>query len=123
MKLLSELFDGATTRRLSFGFLTAAGALLFAAFNLIGSGVSGGNKEYAAAVSRCVWPLSMCLLFVLFSIICTEIAEHPSTPEQGHPHSRANLLQTAGTLLVVPALLFLLWGAFSLVTAAQVPAQ
>ena len=113
-------FDVQTTRRLSLGLLAVSGGLLFATFDLIGAGISAGDKQYAAAVSRAVGPLSQCALMALIIFAFAEIAAHPSTPEVGHPHSKRNYLETAAALGVVYGVFTLLWGGYTLIGAASV---
>jgi hypothetical protein len=90
---MSLSFDVQTTRRLAVGLLAVSGGLLFSTFDLIGVGISAGDMEYAAAVSRAVGPLSQCTLIALITFAFAEIAAHPSTPELGHPHSKRNYLE------------------------------
>lgn len=113
-------FDIETTRRLSLGLLAASGALLFTALNLVGAGVSSDNIEFASRVSSSTWPLASSALASLIALICTEVAGHENTPDKGHPHSRPNYLQTAFALLVVSGLGQLLYGTWTLLSAASV---
>src|ERR1051325_8068156 len=113
-------FDMATPRRLALGLMAAGGAFLFAALHLIGAGISGGNKEYAAKISASVWPLAQSMLFGLMALISTELAAHPSTPRRGHPHSKPNYLQTAFALIAAAGLGYFLYGAWLLLENATV---
>ena len=113
-------FDISTTRRLAIGLLSASGALLFSALNLVGAGLSAGDKEYAAGISAAVGPLSISVCNGLLALICAEIAAHKTTPAEGHPHSKRNYLEAAFVLLSVTGLGYLIFGGFKLISAATV---
>ena len=113
-------FNVRTTRRLSIGLLAAAGALLFAALDLVGVGISANDKTYAAKISASVSPLAFSALAALIALIAAEVAEHPDTPSEGHPHSKSNYLQTAFAMLLVLGLGNLIWGGYILISAAVV---
>jgi hypothetical protein len=115
-------FDAPTTRRLAGGLVASGGALLLACFGLIGAGVSGGDKAYASGVSGALLPLVLGLLFGIAALVCVELAEHPLTPESGHPHSRPNYLQTAFVFVVLSAPFQLGWGLITLLIHAAVAA-
>jgi hypothetical protein len=116
-------FNIETSRRLMLSLLGASTALLFASFGLIGAGVSSGTDAghvFAAGVSGSLIPLGQCAFVSLIALIMVEIADHPSTPEQGHPHSKNNYLATVGAVGIVWGLGTLLWGGFTLITSAIV---
>ncbi|MDN2565371.1 hypothetical protein N1F89_03985 [Aquibium sp. A9E412] len=114
------MLDAANTRRLAIGLLTAAGALLFAALQLVGAGVSAGNLEYAAGVSRALSPLAASGLAGIIALVFAEIADYPGTPEDGHPHGRINYLQSAFVVIGVWGLGTLIWGGVELLVNAMV---
>lgn len=113
-------FDVSTTRRLAIGLMAIAGSLLFAALNLLGAGISAGDKGYAAGISGAVAPLGLSAATGFIAFICAELADHPATPAEGHPHSKRNYVQTAFALLAVSGLGSLVWGWFVLLTNANV---
>lgn len=113
-------FNPETTRRLAISLFAAAGALLLSALSLVGTGVSAGNMAYAAAVSGALWPLAMSACSGLLSLIFAEIAQHESTPEEGHPHSKRNYLESALVITGVLGLGQLIYGAFKLLIGAGV---
>ena len=113
-------FDISTTRRLAISLLSASGALLFSALNLVGAGISAGDKEYAAGISAAVSPLSVSACSGLMALICAEIAAHKDTPAEGHPHSKRNYLESAFVGLSILGLGYLVFGGFKLISAATV---
>ncbi len=115
-------FDIETTLRISVGLLAAAGAMLFAALNLVGAGVSASNIAFAESISGALIPLTYSAAFSLLSLIFTEVAAHPSTPTEGHPHSKSNYLQSAFVFIALNGLGGLLWGTVKLIDAASVRA-
>lgn len=115
-----NVFDVPTTRRLSLGLLGASGALLLAALNLVGSGISADDRAFVVEISRSITPLALSAATGLVSLIFAEIAAHPSTPSKGHPHSAANYLQTAFAMISVGGLGALLYGGYRLVSAATI---
>ncbi|MBX9462816.1 MAG: hypothetical protein KL840_07555 [Aquamicrobium sp.] len=110
-------FDVGTTRRMSLGLLAALGAILFAALNLIAAGIAASNLAFAAQVSKAIWPLAYSSLFSLLATIFAEIAAHRSTLKRGHPHSKANYLQSAFAFIGVNGLGGLLVGTFLMIQA------
>ena len=114
------VFGVEASRRLMFGMLGASTALLFATYGLIGAGVSAPNLAYAARVSEAVSPLMYCAVSAVISIVLVELADHPSTPKEGHPHSVRNNLETVSTVGFVICLTTLAWGAVTLAAAAIV---
>jgi hypothetical protein len=114
-------FDAATSRRLSIGLMATAGALLFAALDLVGVGIAVNDPLFTQNVSKSIIPLAASAGIGLVSLIATEVAEHKSTPRAGHPHSTSNYLQTAFALLVVFGFGHLLFGSFQLISAVTFP--
>jgi len=100
--------------------LVAAGALLFAALDLVGVGLSIDDRMYAAKISKSLAPLAASALAGLMALIWAEIAAHPETPPEGHPHSTSNYLQSAFAMLIVFGLGGLLFGAYRLISAATI---
>jgi hypothetical protein len=115
-----NVFDVATTRRLSIGLMGAAGALLFSALNLVGVGISVGDRDYATNISQSVTPLAIGATIGLVTLILAEIAAHPNTPPKGRLHGKDNYLQSAFALLAVVGLGHLLYGGYKLISAATV---
>lgn len=115
-----SIIDVGTARRLSISLLAASGALLFAGLNLIGAGVAAGDRAFAAGISEAVSPLSFTLSIGLIAFIMAEIAGNESTPDEGHPHSKRNYLQTVFALLVVAGLGGLIFSSFKLIAAATI---
>lgn len=119
--MLTTFFDAQTTRKLSIALMTSGGAFLFAALNLVGSGVSGGNLDYASKVSQSIFPLFQTILFGFIGFASVQIADHPKTPQLGRFHSKINHLQTGGAIIVVLGIPSLAYGAIRLLVAAYVP--
>lgn len=113
-------FNIETTRRLAIGLIAASGALLFAALNLVGAGISGGDTAFAASVSNSIWPLGYSTASAFIALLFAEIADHEATPVTGHPHSKSNYLQTAFVLLAVNGLGWLIYGSARLLSAATI---
>ena len=107
-------------RRLSLGVFAASGTLLLTALNIVGSAVIGGNIEYASTISESLKPLGYSALGSLTALIFTEIGSHPETPNLGHPHSKSNYLQSAFAMILSVGLLWLIIGAFRLITSVAV---
>lgn len=113
-------FDAQTTRRLAIGLTSAAGALLITTLNLIGIAFSADKTAYAAEISESLSGLIVAVGIGLIALIMAEIAEHPDTPIEGHPHSKGNYLQSAFALLGVTGLGGLFYGGFKLISAVSI---
>jgi len=113
-------FSVETTRRLSVGLLSLAGALLLSSLDIVSGASSSGNMELAASVSGAIQPLVWSAAFAILAFICAELATHKETPETGHPHSKRNYLQTAFAYIAGGGLVWLCWGAFTLIRAVHV---
>lgn len=112
--------DADTLHRVSVALLSISGGLLFAAMQLIGAGISASDQFYAAGVSQALSPLGQSAAVGVVAFICAELASSPSTPEHGHPHSKANYLQTGAVLICVYGLFTLAWGGYLLLSNAVV---
>ena len=106
-----------TTRRLSTGLLAINGALLLTALNIIGSAVVADQADYAKAISEPVPLLLSSSLAAGLAFLFAEMAGRRETPDEGHPHSKRNYLESAFTILVVSGLLPALWGGTQIVFA------
>jgi hypothetical protein len=115
-------FDVETGRRLSLALISAAGAFLFAAFQLVGTGIEAGDRAYAAGFNESIRALLVCLAIGFLGFVCSELAGHPAVPEQGHPHSKRNYRETAFALICGAGLLFLVGGVIAFVNAAMISA-
>ena len=81
-------FDIQTSRRLSIGLLSASGALLFATLNLVPVVLSEELEPSCALLRFSAVMLGMSAWLALIGVVWSEIANHKSTPEQGHPAFR-----------------------------------
>ena len=112
--------DIITTRRLSYSLLAGSGALLLAALQLVGAGVSSGNIVYSSKISESVIPLAGSTFMGFLALVFTELAAHPNVPVKGHPHSKENYLQSAFVYLGIIGAGLLIYGGFKLISAAVV---
>ena len=110
-------FDIATTRRLSIGLMVSTSTFLFAAFNLIGAGISANQHIFVLNIKNCVIPLSSGLLWGFISYIFVEISAHKDVPKNGHPHSKINYLESAFVFISILGLGSLLKGVYILIDA------
>lgn len=106
-----------STRRLSIGLTTGAGALMFSAFNLFGTMVSTNNKFLAAKIATSIMPLAISAFFGLLSLIFTELADHPDVPLKGRFHSKTNYIESAFVYLSILGFGSLLYGSYLLIKA------
>lgn len=94
-----------------------SGAMLVTTINISGSAIISGNTMFAAELGAPMTRLFFATVQAIMGFIWVEIADHPDTPDKGHPHSKTNYLQSAYVLIVAIGSLMLAWGTYGVVTA------
>ncbi len=64
-------------QRFAVGMLTITGAMLLTIFNLIGAGVSGGDRAYAAGMTAVVMPAVNAFGLSIMAFIVAELVDNP----------------------------------------------
>lgn len=107
-------------RRLSIGLMTVAGALMFTAINVVTSTAGGPAEYFAVKAATSIPPLGYAALTGLIGFFLSEVADLDSTPEEGHPHSKRNYVETIMTMIGLTGFLALLYGGARLVGSVAV---